>query len=699
MTETICLITAPVSTDYEDPEDAQSRQVRGLASAPKLGVLALASVLEHAGWPVAIVDLDYAYADYLAKGNRGLEGFPAWVLPRLTGSGARLFGFSSICSSYPITIRLAGLLKRAAPDVTVLLGGPQASVVDLATLNAFPFVDFVLRGEADLTLPVFMARWSNGRRFADVPGLTWRSPFGPQRNADAPVIEDLDALPLPAYHLCDGLNDTEYAFLELGRGCPFACNFCSTNDFFRRKFRVRSPERVLADMRLVASMYGFSGFNLVHDMFTVDRRKVAAFCQAMIESGEGFRWSCSARTDCVDEGLLELMARAGCEGVFFGVETGSKRMQQVIGKDLDQAEARRAVETVDRLGMEATVSTIIGFPEETEQDLRETVDVFMHAMVQPLSLPQVNVLAPLSGTPVHTQYRDHLALEDLSSSLSYPGRSMSESDRALVRQHRDIFPNFYLLPTSAMERGTLQELAEFLPMTQKRLRWLMVAVYRRTSDLVGFFQAWRSHRMKLYPGMEGGALRHYYRQDVPVYDLVAFVREHLGEYGDDAVEALVTYEETLSAAAETPMRMAGQPVSARFTSNAVPLRAPDVRVIELDFDLQNVIDSLRGTAPLSRVPAQKFYRTHSDDGEEIRIIEIAPLVARALMLCDGVRTVRQFEEAAGDLFHCADGLRAYAARSLLRQLQSEGMIQLHRGTGVRSCVPADAGARAVSGET
>jgi len=162
LTETICLITAPVSTDYEDPEDAQSRQVRGLASAPKLGVLALASVLEHAGWRVVVVDLDYAYADYLAKGHRGLEAFPAWVLPRLTGSGARLFGFSSICSSYPITIRLAGLLKQAAPECTVLLGGPQASVVDLATLNAFPYVDFVLRGEADLSLPIFVTRWSDG---------------------------------------------------------------------------------------------------------------------------------------------------------------------------------------------------------------------------------------------------------------------------------------------------------------------------------------------------------------------------------------------------------------------------------------------------------------------------------------------------------------------------------------------------------
>ena len=112
----------------------------------------------------------------------------------------------------------------------------------------------------------------------------------------------------------------------------------------------------------MASSYGFRGFNLVHDMFTVDRRKVVAFCEAMIQADEGFKWSCSARTDCVDEELLELMARAGCDGVFFGVESGSKRMQRIIDKDLDPEQARSAVEIAERLGISTTVSTIVGFP-------------------------------------------------------------------------------------------------------------------------------------------------------------------------------------------------------------------------------------------------------------------------------------------------------------------------------------------------
>src|SRR5438876_9827010 len=127
---------------------------------------------------------------------------------------------------------------------------------------------------------------------------------------NAPPIEDLDTLPSPAYHLTGELEGAHRAALEMGRGCPFACTFCSTNDFFRRNFRLRSPERILRDMRALALAYRLNDFDLIHDMFTVDRRRVVAFCAAMIASGETFTWSCSARTDCVDEPLLELMAHA-----------------------------------------------------------------------------------------------------------------------------------------------------------------------------------------------------------------------------------------------------------------------------------------------------------------------------------------------------------------------------------------------------
>jgi hypothetical protein len=680
LTDAICLITAAVSTGFEETDEAESRQVRASARAPKLGVLALASVLGRAGLRARIFDLDSAYAEYRREGRHpGVEGFPVWVAPRIVSSGAGLFGFSSLCSSYPLTIRIAECVKREAPGCTVLFGGPQASVVDRPTLAAFPFVDFILRGEADLSLPLFIEEWNGKRRFADVAGLTWRSPFGPQRNPDAPVVDNLDDLPLPAFHLSDGLKGADYAFLELGRGCPFSCTFCSTNDFFRRKFRVKSPARMLADMRAVAARYGFRTFELVHDMFTVDRRKVVAFCDAMIESGEDFKWSCSARTDCVDEALLELMARAGCDGIFFGVETGSKRMQRIIDKDLDAAQSRAAVETAERLGISTTVSVIAGFPEENEDDLRETVNVYMHSLRHPRSSPQVNILAPLAGTPIHSQYKDRMVLDDLCSHVSHPGRSQNHADRELIRSHPEIFPNFYLLPTPNLDRSSLLELREFLLMGSVRLRWLLVALHQRGSGILDVFRAWRERRMALHPDMNGGGLRHYYTLDTSRNELVAFLRERMVELGNSSVEALVAYHETLAqAVANAPARPKGSRFSGPIVSTNIPVCAPGLHVIELDWDVQGVIDSLKRVTPAAVSRKRKYYRTAEYSAGESRLIEITPLVARSLEACDAAHTVEEFKAQVAPLFDCPDELRRYAAGCILESLRDEGLIEIYR---------------------
>ena len=146
---------------------------------------------------------------------------------------------------------------------------------------------------------------------------------------------------MPAYDLYPHIKDCIYAPLEAGRGCPFACSFCSTNDFFRRRFRLKSPEVLVGQMRRMKERYGIQTFDLVHDMFTVDRKKVVAFCEVVESSGHKFHWNCSARTDCIDDGLISHMARAGCIGVFFGIDTGSERMQKVINKGLKRPKRGR----------------------------------------------------------------------------------------------------------------------------------------------------------------------------------------------------------------------------------------------------------------------------------------------------------------------------------------------------------------------
>src|SRR5262249_52775477 len=150
-------------------------------------------------------------------------------------------GFSSVCSSYPVTLRTACEVKRQQPDSIVAFGGPQASAVDVATLEAYSLIDLVVRGEAEQTLPQLLEALIQGNRLDDIPGVTFRRDGKIVRTPDGGGIADLDTLPFPAFHLLPDMETCRFMPLELGRGCPFSCTFCSTNDFFRRRFRLKSP--------------------------------------------------------------------------------------------------------------------------------------------------------------------------------------------------------------------------------------------------------------------------------------------------------------------------------------------------------------------------------------------------------------------------------------------------------------------------
>src|SRR5208283_2309553 len=212
-----------------------------------LGLLSLAAVLEAIGQQVDLVDFNYSLC------NRELsldDNFYTNAADRIAALSPDLIGFSTMCNSYHITLRMAEAIRSRLPGVPVLFGGPQSSVVDKETLAAFPFVDMVLRGEAEQTLPQLIAEMSSGAGAYEVPGLTYRRDGRVVRNCDAPLIPDLDSLPIPAYHLFPhGLGGAPA--IDVGRGCPFACTFCSTSGFWKRRFRTKSIDRIVHEMRML----------------------------------------------------------------------------------------------------------------------------------------------------------------------------------------------------------------------------------------------------------------------------------------------------------------------------------------------------------------------------------------------------------------------------------------------------------------
>jgi radical SAM superfamily enzyme YgiQ (UPF0313 family) len=650
----VCLISPPTVTDFEDPAVAESKAVRLIAEHAPIGILSLAAVLEVQGVRPTIIDLNRVYYDYLRSTERSSEmKFSSYVTSRITQSDYDVVGLGTICSSYPLTLRIAKELKESRPGIQIILGGPQASVVDVSTMRAFPSIDCIVRGEAEDSLPAVIHALSGQGYHELLPGITFRNGSNIVRTPNSPVVLDLDLLPLPAFHLYPELRQCSYVPLELGRGCPFGCTFCSTNDFFRRRFRLKSPDRMLAQMKLIKETYGIGTFDLIHDMFTVDRKRVVAFCEALLTAGEEFFWNCSARTDCVDNDLIALMARAGCRGMFFGIETGSARLQKVIKKNLELAEAERHIETADNHNITTAVSLITGFPDETMEDLTDSVNFILNALRFDHAQPQLHLLAPLAETPLHTQHRESLIFDDIISDMSYQGWRQDGSDRAIIQSHPDVFPNFYSIPTPNLDHSYLREIREFILNGTERFRWLTVALHQGCGGARNVFEAFR----EWYANASGRGPEH--PSEAPAYYAgIRFQTEFLefarATYASSAgkfarvIAALLDHAQVASTAvananAETaPQEVSPNSPDILLSLDAVPRLAKGIHLVEAGGSFKTIAGCLRRKADMRKIRLQKTKLiTRTDSEGQIDLIQLSSLSAKLLVLCDGTSTIRE----------------------------------------------------------
>ena len=683
----VCLVSAPTATEFDDPSLAESDAIRMVAEHAPLGILSLAAVLEEGGCTPALVDLNQLYYEWLrgTTGERHRLDFCSFAAERLAPQEVDVCGFSSICSSYPLTLRIITALKARRPDLTVVVGGPQASVVDVSTLKAFPGVDFVVRGEAESTFPWLLDQLDHGGDAGEVPGITYRRDGEVVRNPNAPPIADLDVLPFPAFHLYPHVDECRYLPLELGRGCPFACSFCSTNDFFRRNFRLKSPARMLADMTRANQTYGIDNFDLVHDMFTVDRKKVAAFCDAILDSGNRFFWGCSARTDCIDEQLIQLMHRAGCRGIFFGIETGSANLQKVIKKRLDLDESRRIIESSTSRGIKTAVSLITGFPEETMADFRDTVAFFMDSLRLDHADPQLCLLAPLAETPIEAQHRGELVFDDIISDMSFQGWRQDPADQELIAANREIFVNFYSVPTPHLDRRFIREFREFVLVAASTFRWLVVGLHQLSGSLVDVFVAWQAWCREGGVGLPGNSVAERYASVQFRRTFLEFVRaRYAGADKHGRVIALLArYEEMLlEPAADHAAELAAadrqwQLGDALIAPDMLPVLAPGVRVLRLPGDYGRVVKSLKRAAPLNRWTAREVTVVARDreGGGGSDILQLSSFSAELLRLCDGARSVDAVAEAFAAVTESVRGVSARSAAIFgLELLRRQGLV-------------------------
>ena len=345
---------------------------------PPLGLLVLAAQLEREGHDVTVVDHNFMVKTGQIVAHESLRTQFVKTIPK-NKKHVELIGVTSWSYNFGIAMEFIDAIKRKHPAVPIVLGGPHATFVDDRIMERFPQVDYVLRDECDFTFPrsIRALEYKNPpEKLALIAGLTWRRDGEVVRNPRGSVVEDLDALPFPAYHL---LNVADYLPLapvlavEAGRGCPFNCNFCSTTNMFQRKYRVKSPQRLLDEVTWAIEHCGTKRFELLHDNLVAGKKYVKELCREIQQRGLDFDWSCTSRTDTLTEEIANTMFVAGCVSIFFGIESMSGERQKWTGKKLKPERIDEVIRFTRKQHVTPSVGIIVGFPDESDAELNETV--------------------------------------------------------------------------------------------------------------------------------------------------------------------------------------------------------------------------------------------------------------------------------------------------------------------------------------
>ncbi|MBE9480680.1 MAG: radical SAM protein [Bacteroidetes bacterium] len=418
-----------------------------------LGLLALAASLRLNNYCVRIYQ---PWKRLLNKGDY------QQVAREVLFNNPKIIGFSTWCISYPTSLKLAQTIKSVEPEIPIVFGGPQASILDRETLSQYSCIDYILRGEADNTIIDLVGNLTNSNNskyLEKIPGLTYRIPSRKKikRNEDIGYITEMDTLPIPAYDLIP-LN--KVIKLDVGRGCPFKCTFCTTSSYFSKSYRVKSVSRIIKEMDYCYKKNGITSFGFAHDMFTLNKKFVFDLCESLKQHykniGQKYIWSCSARPDCVTDELLKEMKEAGCTDIFFGIESGSDRIQKKIKKNLKLPDTYKVAETCSKLGIRIAASFMAGFPGETREDLNDTIKAILEISARGAK-PQMSLLSFLPDTPLHKTCKDKLKYDGRYSDFS--AYIYSKEEQKMISNNPTLFSSFYFLPIKATTRDNLLSLS------------------------------------------------------------------------------------------------------------------------------------------------------------------------------------------------------------------------------------------------
>jgi radical SAM superfamily enzyme YgiQ (UPF0313 family) len=300
---------------------------------------------------------------------------------RVAAINPGIVGISSDTLSFGRAIEVAVLIKRLNPEIVVVIGGAHANAVPGEVLK-YDCFDVCVHGECEESILELWRRIEAGRGYGDLPNVAYRKGNEIVINPRGELIEDLNTLPVPARELFPmekynsefGMYVSPIYSLNTSRGCPYKCAFCSSNVLFGRKYRYRSGESVADEIEMLIDKYKCKGVYFCEDLFTGNDKRVFDICSEIRRRGLSVKWVCESRVNVSGE-MLEVMKQAGCELVWFGVESGCERVLKMIDKEITIEQIKKVFAICKDIGLKAGASFVMGFPGETIEDMYKTVEL------------------------------------------------------------------------------------------------------------------------------------------------------------------------------------------------------------------------------------------------------------------------------------------------------------------------------------
>jgi len=367
-------------------------------TTPPIGLGYLASYLEESGHTVKIIDstiLNYRLKDI----KKEIQIFDPDVV-----------GVTSMTRHIITALSIIKIAKEHNPNCITVLGGPHPTVRSRETLEESPLVDVIVRGEGEKTFTELLEK-KNKEEWNNVKGISFRIGDEIIENEDREPIQDLDSIPFPAYHLLPmdkykvklfdagvfGSRGQSYGVIFTSRGCPFNCIFCSSREIWGKKWRFRSPENVIEEIKLLRDKYGIKVIHFWDDTFTMDKKRAIRICELIKKENIDITWICETRVDLFNEEVAKAMKEAGCILVYFGLESGVQKTLDYLEKGFKLETAEKAVNIAKKAGINVAGFFMLGIPGETKEDINKTIDF---ASKLDLKSVEFNLYIPFPGTKV-----------------------------------------------------------------------------------------------------------------------------------------------------------------------------------------------------------------------------------------------------------------------------------------------------------